>query len=236
MGSMLNLQNTGAEQTMSSREIADICAARHNDVIASIERLMNEGVLRLGRNTARQHFPEGGGRPTMVYDLEKRDCLIVASGYNPVLRARIIDRWMELEFAAPRPVVEMSRLEVIQLLLQTETERLALEGKVAADAPKVAFAEAVRKIEGTCHIGKIAKALGFGQNRFFKRLKADGILLDNNLPYQKYLDRGYFSVVEQAPYTDKDGVKHPTFTTMVTGAGQVFLAKRYANIGEGGHA
>jgi phage antirepressor YoqD-like protein len=107
---------------------------------------------------------------------------------------------------------------------------IELDAKIAADAPKVAFAEAVRAIDGACHIGKIAKALGHGQNKFFKRLRADGILLDNNLPYQKYIDREYFTVIEQQPYTDSKGVTHATFTTMVTGAGQVFLAKRYANI------
>jgi anti-repressor protein len=233
MGSMLILQGTGAaERTMTSREIADICEARHNDVIATIERLISEEVLRLGRNTARPYAPEGGGRPTMVYDLTKRDCLIVVSGYSAALRARIIDRWLELEEQAGLALPDFTNPAAAARAWADEVEaRQALEVKVAADAPKVAFAEAVRAIDGACHIEKIAKTLGIGRNKFFRRLRADGILLENNLPYQKYIDREYFTVVEQQPYTDSKGVTHATFTTMVTGAGQVFLAKRYANIG-----
>ncbi|MDE7540441.1 Rha family transcriptional regulator [Gluconobacter sphaericus] len=83
--------------TMSSREVADICGARHNDVVATIERLFENGVLRESRKTTRTYRPEKGGRPTEVYDLTKRDTLVVVSGYNDEVRAKIIDRWIELE-------------------------------------------------------------------------------------------------------------------------------------------
>lgn len=89
-------------QTMSSREIADLCETRHNQVVETIERLFEKGVLRESRKTTRPYAPDGGGRPTQVYDLTKRDTLVVASGYNDELRARIIDRWQELEEAAAR--------------------------------------------------------------------------------------------------------------------------------------
>lgn len=111
-------------------------------------------------------------------------------------------------------------------------QRRALESKVSEDAPKVKFAEQIRALDGVCQIDRIAKTLGYGRNRFFKRLRDDAILMSNNLPYQKYLDREYFTVVEREPYTDKDGKTHATFTAMVTGAGQVFLAKRYGTRAE----
>lgn len=133
---------------------------------------------------------------------------------------------MRAALAAPAPA-ELSRLELLQLAMQSEVERLALAGKIAADAPKVAFAEAIRAIDGVCHIGKISKTIGIGRTKFFKQLRDDSILMKNNLPYQKYVDKGYFTVIEQDPYTDSKGVQHPTFTSMVTGAGQVFLVRKY---------
>lgn len=39
--------------TMSSREIAELVEARHNDVVATIERLFGKGLLRSSRKTRR---------------------------------------------------------------------------------------------------------------------------------------------------------------------------------------
>ena len=40
--------------TMTSREIADLVEARHNDVVATIERLFGKGLLRSSRKTRYQ--------------------------------------------------------------------------------------------------------------------------------------------------------------------------------------
>lgn len=87
----------GNPLTMSSREIAEVCDARHNDVVATIKRLFERGVLRESRKTTRTYNPPAGGRPTEVYDLTKRDSLVVVSGYDEVIRAKLIDRWIEVE-------------------------------------------------------------------------------------------------------------------------------------------
>lgn len=81
-------------RTMSSREIADLVDARHNDVVATIDRLFGKGLLRSSRNTRREAT---GGRPIDVYDLVERDSHLVVAGYSDEHRAKVIDRWQELE-------------------------------------------------------------------------------------------------------------------------------------------
>jgi len=236
MGSMLSLQTTGgADVTMSSREIADMAGKRHDNVMRVCRELKALDVTPQIEE-CRVINELAGGREFTEFRLNKRDSHILMARLSPELTGRLVDRWMELE-AAARQAPDLSDPHALRgLLLQYSEKVIELDAKITADAPKVAFAEAVRAIDGACHIEKIAKTLGHGRNKFFKRLRADGILLENNLPYQKYIDREYFTVVEQQPYVDSKGVTHATFTTMVTGAGQVFLAKRYANIGEGAHA
>ena len=85
---------------MSSREIADIAEARHNDLVATIDRLFDKGLLRSSRKTRHENT---GGRPIEVYDLVERDVYLIVAGYSDEVRARIIDRWQELESGAALP-------------------------------------------------------------------------------------------------------------------------------------
>jgi anti-repressor protein len=234
MGSMLTPIEAG-RKLMSSREIGQLTKKHHFHVKRDIEKMFKE----LGEDASKFGciYLDDSNRQQTEYMLDRELTDTLLTGYSAVARRKVVARWHELESAPPPAPVDLSDPYALRgLLLQYSEKVIELDAKIAADAPKVAFAEAVRAIDGACHIEKIAKTLGQGRNKFFKRLRADGILLDNNLPYQKYIDREYFTVIEQQPYTDSKGVTHATFTTMVTGAGQVFLAKRYANIGEGAHA
>lgn len=104
-----------AQPTMSSREIADICNARHNDVVATIDRLFDKNLLRESRKSLRDEKTRG--RPLKVYDLTKRDSLLVVSGYKDEVRAAIIDRWVELETQTLSPV-ELILKQAEQLVYQ----------------------------------------------------------------------------------------------------------------------
>lgn len=219
----------GGPITMSSREIADLVEARHNDVVTTIERLFAKGVLRESRKTPRPHQPPGGGRPTDVYDLTKRDTLVVASGYDDVLRAKIIDRWMELEqsqtgtvhFLVPKSLPEALRLAADQ------AERIeAQKAQIQALAPKAEFHDKVTEAVNCQTVEEIAKVLGTGQNRMFAWLRDQRILMASNLPYQRFIDEGYFRTVERQ-YTDRRGESHTYTRTLVTGKGFAYIQKRF---------
>jgi len=239
---MLNLSTTGAAgQTMSSREIADLCEARHNDVIATIERLINEGVLRLGRNTARPHVPDGGGRPTMVYDLEKRDCLIVVSGYNAALRARIIDRWMELEAAVAPAPAELSRMQILEIAMASERERVALAAQVAAAAPAVEFVQRYADSTGTKGFREVAKLLRANESEFREFLLAEKImyrLAGVLTPYAQHIEAGRFCIKAGTAHNSGHAYNAARFTpkgvTWVAGEWGKWKIKQQA--GEVAHA
>jgi len=103
-----------SRKTMSSREIADLVEARHNDVITTIERLFSKGLLRSDRITRREAT---GGRPIDVYDLVERDTHLVVAGYSDEHRARVIDRWQELEVQVAQPQ-QLTTIEILQIALK----------------------------------------------------------------------------------------------------------------------
>lgn len=223
----MNLIIADKQQTMTSREIADLVESRHDKVKQSIERLAARHAIGL---PPVGEYLDNLGRPAHEYLLCKRDSYVVVAQLSPEFTARLVDRWQELEAAQPK-ALDLNDPQALRAALLGYTEKvLQLETKVAADAPKVAFAEVIRAMDGVCHIGEFCKTMRIGRNRMFKRMKEDKILMASRMPYQKYIDKGYFSVIEQTPYTNSKGETHTTFTTMVTGAGQVFLARRYADM------
>ena len=93
------------QQTMSSREIADLVESRHDNVRVTIERLAERGVIAL---PAMQEKPTGG-RPSVEYvfsgEKGKRDSLVVVAQLSPEFTGRLVDRWQELESQAARPPI-----------------------------------------------------------------------------------------------------------------------------------
>ncbi|WP_369072877.1 phage antirepressor KilAC domain-containing protein [Burkholderia gladioli] len=225
MGSLI----ASTELTMSSREIAELTSKEHRNVLADIRKMLSE----LGKAAAdfsavaKIAGPNGSVRDIEVFELPKRETLILVSGYSIVMRARIIDRWQELESRPAQPAINLDDPTFLRGALLQYTERvIQLENTVAEQAPAVEFARAIRNTEDAISIGKMAAVLGIGRNTFFMKLRADHILMSDNLPYQHYKDRGYFRVIEGA-WFDSEDQPHTTFKTLVTGRGQVYLQRRY---------
>lgn len=60
-----------------------------------------------------------------------------------------------------------------------------------------------------------------------EQLRNNGYLMKDNMPYQKYIDSGYFDVIEQTyktPYGSKVSLK-----TLVTGKGQIYFTEKLRN-------
>ncbi len=89
-----------------------------------------------------------------------------------------------------------------QMLLQITFDHLeSLNRQIEADKPKVAFADHVAGSDSLIDMNtmsKLAKHNGIkiGQNRLFEWLRDNNILMKNNVPYQAYMERGYFEVRE----------------------------------------
>lgn len=86
-----------------------------------------------------------------------------------------------------------------------EQKRLIAEqaAKIEADAPYVDYAESIMKVEGDLDMQSVARVLAdnnindshgkpIGRNYLFKVLRYNFILMSDNRPYQKYVDKAYF--------------------------------------------
>ncbi|WP_455475860.1 Rha family transcriptional regulator [Bartonella sp. B17] len=106
--------NNAAVQTMSSREIAELCDKQHAHVMRDIRKMLEElNQSKFGSVDFSGTYVDGKGEIRSCYHLPKRECLILVSGYSTTLRAKIVDRWQELEKQISAPQIDYSSPAVI---------------------------------------------------------------------------------------------------------------------------
>ena len=215
---------------MSSLEIAELTGKQHAHIMRDIRKLLSQGVT--ASNFGLSEYRDSTGRKLPCFELTKKGCLILASGYDAVLREKIIDRWEQLELEKRKPQTPQTYLEALKALVSSEEEkqRLAqekkqLEQQNAKLQPKADFADAAFATDDKVDIGMSAKILklGFGRNTLFGKLREAGVFFANrNEPKQRYIDAGYFEMKEK--FIERDN--HPGFVVtkvLVTQKGLAYI-------------
>ena len=116
--------------------------------------------------------------------------------------------------------------EALQLAadIQKENERLTLENKhqareLEANKPKIQMYNDLMRSDGLITIAEMAKMMDMGTKTLYKHLRRMGILSLKNLPYQRFINDGSFSVKE-TPIADKRGRSRINIKILVTPKGQ----------------
>jgi hypothetical protein len=111
--------------------------------------------------------------------------------------------------------------------------RQELEKKIEEQQPKVEFYNDVTGSDTTAEIGTVAKVLNFksvGRNTLFDILRRQGILQRDNMPFQTYVDRGYFRVVE-SKWNAPNGDVKVNYKTVVYQKGIEYISKILRDLG-----
>ena len=165
-----------------------------------------------GRDALSRHVDDEDKADVVIHDgSQNRNMTIInESGlYSLVLSsklesARKFKRWITSEvipqirktgaYHTPKTYAEALRA------LADEAEKAeALKKQNQLMQPKAEFFDAVTDSKTAIPIGDVAKILdiGIGRNKLFEFLRQKSILTSDNRPYQKYIDSGYFRVIEQ---------------------------------------
>ena len=230
----MNLATIG--NTMTSLEIAEITGKEHRNILADIrdeiEKLKKQGIgaeliFQLGE------YLDKNNQKRPLYNLTKEGVLQLAARYDAVVRFKLIER-------ATKPH-EYSQKELLLMQLESleKIEKLQLENQKQAQqlteqAPKIDFYNDVTGSETTAEIGTVAKLLNFkgvGRNTLFDVLRKKGVLQANNIPYQKYVDNGYFRVIESKWNDYITGDVKISFKTVVYQKGVEFIARILRDLG-----
>ena len=172
------------KNTMSSLQIAELTGKAHSNVMRDIRNILEQLEDRGAFNFELTSYIDKSNRESPCYQLTKKDCLLLASGYDANLRAKIINRWEELETR------ELSRKELALMVIQAEEEkeRLLLENnhlsetvelqtkELQESAPKVSYYDNHLQSVNTQTSTQAAKQIGMDAEKLHKKLKEIGII------------------------------------------------------------
>ena len=147
-----------------------------------------------------ENLKSKGGRPSQDYhlkiDFAKKLCMTSKSSKGEQVRNYFIE--VEKKFKNPHQLPTSYKEALQQLLMKVEeNEKLQLENKEMQ--PKALFYDTVTQSETWLDFAEVSKVINkknFGRNNLMKFLRQNDILRFNNTPYQSYVDRGYFKIVE----------------------------------------
>jgi phage antirepressor YoqD-like protein len=217
-------------QTMSSREIAQLCQKPHDNVLKLIRSLIDGGIVK--STTPHQYMHPQNGQWYTEFLSDKRDSLVVVARLSPEFTAAVIDRWQELEAQNNTPAlpnfadpVQAARAWADAMELQQKAI-----AQVAELQPKAQALDAITHAKGNSNIRDTAKALGAKQSDFISWCLKHGWLYRDDCErlkaYANRIQQG-FMAQKSVLYRGSDSTERATMQPMFTPKGLAHLAKIY---------
>ena len=160
----------------------------------------------------------------------KEICMMARTDKGKEARLYFIEceKMLRTKFDIPKTYADALQLAANQAKQIEEQNKLIEEQK-----PKADFYDAVTGSKDAVDMKECAKILnmGIGRNRLFEFLRSRSILDRKNLPYQIFIDRGYFRTVETS-YTKSDGTNCINIKTVVYQKGMEYIRNLIENAGK----
>lgn len=220
---------------MSSIEIAEVTGKKHAHIMRDIKNLLKQGVAE--SNFGLGSYTDANGQERPMYNLTKKGSLILASGYNAVLREKIIDRWESLETGKATPYYQTYQIpqsfsEALMLAAKQAEQIESQQKQIQAQSNQIAelekqteYTRVILQSKSTALVTQIAQDYGMSARKF------NAILRDLNIQHKvrnqwvlfgKYLNKGYVQS-STFNFTRSDGREDVSMTTEWTQKGRMFL-------------
>lgn len=160
---------------------------------------------------------KGGKQSLRVFSEEEATIIKMEIQKHHNLASRQIDT---VTTAAEEDQMIAQALIILQRRIQDANK------EIARLKPAVEFAYQICSSKDAIDIGNCAKVLNrnIGRNNLFEFLRNRKVLQQDNIPYQKYIDSGYFRVIE-TKYTIPSGETKISLKTLVLQKGVAYINK-----------
>lgn len=201
----------------------------HKDLLKIIRDEFSEEINEGKISPVEYMDAKGENRPMFVLTLSQSKQVLVRE--SKFVRKAVIAYIEKLEnaikdhFKVPTTFAEALRLAAEQ------QEKIEQQQKVIElQRPKAEFYDDVVDSKDAIDMQAVAKTLnvGIGRNKLFEFLRSQKVLMQNNIPYQSYVDLGWFRVIE-SKYNKPNGDVHINLKTVVLQKGLDGIRKLLKN-------
>ena len=209
---------------VTSLQVAKDFSKEHKSVLRSIENLVVQNCAT--KNLFYETDYENRGKKYPMYLMTRDGFTLLAMGFTGKdaleWKMKYIQAFNEMERKLNDP---MFLVKKSMKYLEEKCNALLEENQEMK--PKAEFFDQVASSKTAIQMSEVAKVLnypGYGRNRLFEFLRNKKVLMTNNIPYQKYVDCGYFRVIEQK-FSKPNGDTAINIKTLVYQKGINFIKK-----------
>ena len=191
--------------------------------------VLQKGVTNLSYPT------NGGNQDVLCIELDYLPLWLAKISITPNMKSNnpeLVEKLIDYQLKAKDVLANAFIHNVTQIVPQTykdallaliesieEKERLEAENQVLL--PKAEKYDTFIDGVNVQKMNDVAKSLGYGRNKLFEFLRKQKVLMKDNIPYQRYINSGYFTVKETPIKKGSFYVNKPQ--TYVTSKGVDFI-------------
>lgn len=229
MNELIKIENKEEKQVISARELYEKLGFESKNWSRWEKTNIENNDFFVANQDYQPFFIMKNGNETKDYwitiEMAKHLCMMSRTTKAHEIR----EYFIKIEQAWNTPEMIMKRaLEFANKRAEEVTQRLL------ANEHKIEFYNDVTESKTATDIGTVSKLLNFkgvGRNILFEILRKEGILQYNNIPYQRYIDNGYFRVIESKWNDHTTGDVKVSFKTVVYQKGIEYISKLLKGLG-----
>lgn len=203
------IQAVNQEQTMSSRQIAELTGKEHKHVLRDCLNMFCE--LEINHNGYAQNWTHPQNKQTYIEYLLTRDLVdTLVTGYSIKLRHAVMKKWRELE-ERKEPLDLNNPLQLRSLLLDYAEKNIQLTEQVQILEPKAKGLDRIANCNSNLGIRESAKVLKINQKTLVQYLMDHKVVYRDQSKkiqgYQKSVDQKLIHITVSGPRETESGEK-----------------------------
>jgi phage antirepressor YoqD-like protein len=173
----------------------------HSDFLKKLEKEFEDEIGE--GNVSLTSYLDASNRQSKQYELDFKQSLQMLMSESKTVRKRCIDVMEEqqakLNSSTSKYSMPATHLEAARAWIAALEKNEVLQHQLEIAAPKIEIYDMAMESNDALSMNDAAKVLklGYGRNTLFAKLRNAGILMSNNRPYQKYINNGWFRVIER---------------------------------------